>query len=172
MMTSESRPLWAPWRLSYIVKPKDNGCFLCEAMANPQADLENHVIFRGRSCFVILNRFPYTSGHAMIAPYRHVPGIVDLTPEECQETLALEVRLQKSLVKAMGPQGFNFGFNLGEAAGAGVADHLHGHLVPRWHGDNNFMPVLADVHVVPQALEETARILRAAWLELFPEMPV
>jgi ATP adenylyltransferase len=142
-------------------------CFLCEkGTASPEQDAENLVIARGRTAFVLLNAYPYNSGHAMIAPYRHVPGIVDLTAEERNEILELEVKLQKAMVRVMRPDGFNFGFNIGEAAGAGLVGHLHGHLVPRWNGDTNFMPVLADVRIVSQALEDSAKLLRQAWNDL------
>lgn len=170
MPESEHRPLWAPWRLCYVTKPRNTGgCFLCDIAAHPEDDLANHVIFRSRTCFVVLNAFPYTSGHAMVVPYRHLPGILELDQEERLELMNLEAKLQQAVSRAMKPQGFNFGFNLGEAAGAGLAPHLHAHLVPRWNGDNNFMPVLADIHVIPQALDESARVIRQAWTELFPE---
>lgn len=167
-LNPENRPLWAPWRLSYVTGMRSPGsCFLCEkGTASPEQDAENLVIARGRTAFVLLNAYPYNSGHAMIAPYRHVPGIVDLTAEERNEILELEVKLQKAMVRVMRPDGFNFGFNIGEAAGAGLVGHLHGHLVPRWNGDTNFMPVLADVRIVSQALEDSAKLLRQAWNDL------
>ena len=167
-LNPENRPLWAPWRLAYVAGIRSPGtCFLCEkAAAGPEQDIANLVIGRGRTAFVLLNAYPYNSGHAMIAPYRHVADIVNLTEEERNEILELEVKLQKAMEQTMRPDGFNFGFNLGAAAGAGLAGHLHGHLVPRWNGDTNFMPVLADVRVVSQALEASADQLRKAWNDL------
>jgi ATP adenylyltransferase len=155
--------------LTYVTGVREPGhCFLCEkgGAASPEQDIANLVIARGRTAFVLLNAYPYNSGHAMIAPYRHAAGLVDLTVAERNELLELQVKLQKAMELAMRPAGFNFGFNLGEAAGAGLVGHLHGHLVPRWHGDTNFMPVLADVRIVSQALEDTARLLRQAWVEI------
>jgi len=157
-----SRPLWAPWRIQFVAGPKSGGCFLCEKAASGN-DTENLVIARGRSCYLLLNMFPYNSGHLLVAPFRHVPDLSDLTPEELAETMSLTLRAKQVMTRCMHPQGFNFGFNLGVAAGAGVPGHVHGHLVPRWVGDTNFMPVLGDTRVVPQALVETAAFLRREW---------
>ncbi len=168
-LNPENRPLWAPWRLSYVTGMRSPGsCFLCEKgqPTTPEQDVANLVIARGRTAFVLLNAYPYNSGHAMIAPYRHVAGIAHLTVDERNELLELEVKLQLAMERALRPQGFNFGFNLGEAAGAGLVGHLHAHLVPRWHGDTNFMPVLSDVRIVSQALADTAMVLRQAWNEV------
>lgn len=162
--TESARPLWAPWRMSFIAGPKADGCFLCEKGTEAAAaNLENLVVARGRTAYVLLNAFPYNSGHLLVAPYRHVPGLEDLTPEERAELMDLAVRAQEAMRRAMRPDGFNFGFNLGAAAGAGIPGHIHGHLVPRWIGDTNFMPVLGNTRVVPQALEETAELLRRHW---------
>lgn len=158
------RPLWAPWRMAFIGGPKRDGCFLCEKGAPEAAgDPANLIVARGATAYVLLNAYPYNSGHLLIAPYRHVADLTDLTPEELAELMDLTVKAEKAMVRAMRPQGFNFGFNLGAAAGAGVPGHVHGHLVPRWVGDTNFMPVLGNTRVVPQALEDTADLLRRHW---------
>ena len=159
-----ARPLWAPWRMQFVGGPKTAGCFLCDkGGAAPAADLDNLVIARGELAYVLLNAFPYNSGHVLVAPYRHIAELADLTAGEWQEVIALTIRTQAVMAACLRPDGFNFGFNLGAAAGAGVPGHLHGHLVPRWTGDTNFMPVLGDTRVVPQALADTARLLRQQW---------
>ena len=161
---SSNRPLWAPWRIEFIRSEKDKECFLCDnEQINPESKEENLIIYRGKTCFVIINRFPYNSGHMMVAPYRHVGDIEKLTIEERHELIDLSVDCKKVLEAAMNPDAFNAGFNLGNAAGAGIADHIHMHIVPRWNGDTNFMPVLADTRCVPEALEETAELLRSIW---------
>ena len=160
-LTSHPRPLWAPWRIEYIRGPKDGACFLCDKGA--AASAADHVVYRGQRCYVLLNDFPYNSGHLLVAPYRHVGDLLELTAEERNELMALMTRGTAVLGRLMSPQGFNLGFNLGEAAGAGLAEHVHGHVVPRWAGDTNFMSVLSDTRVVPEALEATAEMVRAAW---------
>jgi ATP adenylyltransferase len=157
------RPLWAPWRISFIRSPKGKNCFLCgheRASGTPEEPL---IVRRYKNVFVILNRYPYNSGHLMIAPYRHSGELDSLTAEESREIMAASSEAVRVLKSVMRPDGFNAGFNLGVAAGAGVADHLHMHIVPRWAGDTNFMPVLGDTRVVPEALEETAALIRDAW---------
>jgi ATP adenylyltransferase len=146
------RPLWAPWRIEYIKAPKSDKCIFCDP--DPA-----HVVERGERCFVILNAYPYAPGHVMVAPVRHVGDVDGLDDDELLELMQLARRAIRAERTAMGPQGFNVGLNLGTVAGAGIADHLHLHVVPRWEGDNNFMPVLADTHVIPQALEATRRVL-------------
>ena len=164
---SSNRPLWAPWRIEFIRGEKDNGCFLCaNEHYNPKSKEEASIIFRGKSCFVMLNRFPYNSGHMLISPYRHVGDLAELTVEERHELMDLCVDCRKVLQAAMAPAAFNVGFNLGAAAGAGVADHIHMHIVPRWVGDTNFMPVLADTRCVPETIEKTAELLRNTWKDL------
>ena len=148
------RPLWAPWRLQYIVSDKDSDCIFCAAAKGEEAHAK-WLVDRGERCFTILNTFPYAPGHIMVAPLRHVAELEDLDEEEGGELLELARRAVSALRSAMSPHGFNIGLNLGEVAGAGIADHLHLHVVPRWQGDNNFMPVLADTRVMPQALEAT-----------------
>ncbi len=152
-----AKPLWAPWRLEYIEHADESsGCVFC----SPEDSL---VVHRGEAAFVLLNRFPYTSGHLMVAPLRHLGGLAELTEAEALEIHRLAVASVATLTAAFAPHGHNLGWNLGRAAGAGIVDHVHLHVVPRWAGDTNFMPVLADVRVVPEALEETARRLRASW---------
>ncbi len=152
------RPLWAPWRIEYIRNEKQDDCFLCRMFAE-KTDRKNFLLFRGKTCAVLMNRYPYSSGHLMIAPYRHIAGIDGLTPAENLETAALTARAVTVLREVMVPQGFNIGINLGEAAGAGLKDHLHQHIVPRWIGDTNFMPVLGGPRVMPEALEATYALL-------------
>jgi ATP adenylyltransferase len=146
------RPLWAPWRIEYITGPKSEECIFCDP--DPA-----HLIERGERCFTILNAYPYAPGHVMVAPIRHVGELDDLDEPELLELMQLAQRVIAAQRRAMSPDGFNVGLNLGRVAGAGIADHLHLHVVPRWEGDNNFMPVLSDTHVVPQALEATRRTL-------------
>jgi len=154
--------LWAPWRMEFINGEKPDGCFLCEAAAaGPDADRELLVLERGEHAFVMMNRYPYNNGHLLVAPKRHGGEFCEMTVEESAEVMALSQKWQRIISKVMDAEGFNLGMNLGRCAGAGVADHLHLHIVPRWSGDTNFMPVVADVHVVPQALLELHDKLRA-----------
>lgn len=161
----EGRPLWAPWRYEYVKAPDRDACFFCTYAAMPADDEENLVIARGVSCFVVLNRYPYNPGHVMVTPYRHVNDLLLLTLVEREEMFALMVRVRLALNAVMRPHGLNIGANLGRAAGAAIEDHLHWHLVPRWFGDTNFMPVLAKTDCMSQALGDTARLLRAAWAD-------
>ncbi len=151
--------IWAPWRMQFISMKKPRGCFLCE---NPRQDddVKNYILFRGIKNFVILNNYPYNPGHLMVAPYRHVASLEDLTAEERNEHFEIVSRCIEVLRREMSPEGFNVGMNLGKVAGAGMADHVHTHVVPRWQGDTNFMPVLADVKVLPEALAETYEKLK------------
>lgn len=153
-----NRPLWAPWRIEYIHSEKTNDCFLCQIFAGKD-DRENLLLFRGKTCAVVMNRYPYNSGHIMVAPYRHTAALDDLSPEENLEIAALTARAVAVLREVMSPQGFNIGINLGEAAGAGLKDHLHQHIVPRWTGDTNFMPVLGGPRVIPESLTATYNLL-------------
>jgi ATP adenylyltransferase len=156
------RQLWAPWRLEYIEQADDqHGCVFCLAAAGD--DEERLVVHRGEQAFVLLNKFPYASGHMMVASYRHVAELADLTDEEVLEVHRLAERGLATLAAVYAPQGYNLGWNLGRTAGAGVVDHIHLHVVPRWAGDTNFMPVLADVKVLPEHLSETRRRLADAW---------
>ncbi len=148
--------LWAPWRMEYIASGgSGEGCFLCEKTQSPEKDDENYVLFRGKSCFVLLNTYPYNNGHLMVAPYRHVGDFAALGDDELLELMKISQLSVSALERAMGAQGFNIGFNLGRVAGAGLVDHIHLHIVPRWGGDTNFMPIIADVKVIPEALEKT-----------------
>lgn len=154
-------PLWAPWRMEFIRAPKEPECFLCRILREgPERDAENLVIRRGAGCLMLLNRYPYNSGHLLIAPCRHEGALGELTTAERGEMLDLACLGERLLERVAHPQGFNVGINQGAAAGAGLQDHLHLHVVPRWEGDTNFMPVLGGVRVMPQALEE----MRAALL--------
>jgi ATP adenylyltransferase len=155
------RPLWAPWRIEYVTGPKDGECIFCAA-ASSTNDKAHLVIERGRRCFTMLNAFPYAPGHLMIVPYRHVDGLQDLADDDLLELMQLARRAIAAMSGAMSPAGFNVGLNLGAVAGAGIDDHLHLHVVPRWQGDTNFMPVLADTHVLPQSLDAAREVLVAA----------
>ena len=149
-----SRPtIWAPWRIEYIRRPKGDGCIFCRAV-EADADRDNLVLTRGEKVFVILNRFPYTAGHMMVVPMRHVADPEDLELGEVTELWALFTRAKAALSQAFRPHGYNVGLNLGIAAGAGVADHLHLHVVPRWAGDTNFMPAVGEVAVISQHLAD------------------
>jgi ATP adenylyltransferase len=156
------KQLWAPWRLEYIESADEqDGCVFCRARDGD--DEKSLVVHRGKRAFVVLNRYPYASGHLMVAPNRHEGEFGDLEAEEALEVHQLAAAGLAALAETMRPQGFNVGWNLGRIAGAGVVDHVHLHVVPRWAGDTNFMPVLADVKVLPEALEATRQKLAEAW---------
>jgi ATP adenylyltransferase len=155
--------LHAPWRIEYILAPKPAlEASLFTRIAQSNDDEAHHVLARDRTCFALLNRYPYTGGHLMVVPYRQVADLGELTPDELRDLMVLTGRCQQALASVMKPDGFNIGMNLGKCAGAGIVEHLHLHVVPRWNGDTNFMPVLAATNVVPQALRELAAQLRAA----------
>ncbi|MCF7709505.1 MAG: HIT domain-containing protein [Verrucomicrobia bacterium] len=154
--------LHAPWRIEYVLAPKQeskNGSIFVD-MAQSDDDDSNLIVARERTCFAVLNRYPYTGGHLMVVPYKKVAGLDELTDEEKKDLMVLVDRCVVALKKAMNPDGFNIGINLGKVAGAGIVEHLHVHVVPRWNGDTNFMPVIAQTTVLPQALIEVARQLR------------
>ena len=154
--------LHAPWRIEYILSPKpqlDTSLFTRIAQSND--DEANHVIVRDRTCFALLNKYPYNGGHLMVVPYKQAADLNGLTDEELGDLWKLTRRCSNALTVLMKPDGFNIGINLGKVAGAGVTEHLHIHVVPRWNGDTNFMPVLASTRVLPQALDELAAKLRA-----------
>ena len=157
-----SERLWAPWRLEYIEMPgeKGSGCIFVDLPAE-EDDVKNLILFRGKRAFVMLNAFPYTNGHLMVAPYKHTNAMADLADDEMLEIQQLIRDGVRWLTNAYGPEGFNIGANFGKAAGAGIADHLHWHVVPRWVGDTNFMSVTGDVRVLPQSLQESYARLRA-----------
>lgn len=146
--------IWAPWRIQYIKSEKPKGCILCDKPAENK-DRENYVLFRGKKNYIMLNAFPYNPGHLLIAPYRHIGNLEELTAEERNEHYELVCQCIRVLKKELNPGGFNMGANLGKVAGAGVEDHFHSHIVPRWNGDTNYVPVLGDVRVVSQALADT-----------------
>ncbi len=155
--------LHAPWRIEYILAPKVTATeSLFTQIAQSNDDEANLVVLRDRTCFALLNAYPYTGGHLMTVPYKQVADLNGLTDEEMTDLLKLTRRCQNALTKVMKPDGFNIGVNLGKVAGAGILEHLHIHIVPRWLGDTNFMPVLANTTVVPQALRDLAAQLRAA----------
>jgi ATP adenylyltransferase len=153
--------LWAPWRIEYIESTdRPDGCIFCIKPAETD-DRANLIVHRGVRAFVILNRFPYNNGHLMVVPYRHTADLSALDPEERAELFDLLVASQRALVSGLRPHGFNIGMNLGRTGGAGIEDHLHFHIVPRWNGDTNFMPVLGHTKVVSEGLERT-------WEKLVP----
>ena len=153
--------LWAPWRLEYLKGEKSSDCIFCSKPGLP--DDEAFIVHRGSSCYVILNAFPYTNGHVMVAPYAHVGDPRELPVETSTEMTDLTQRSLGAIERVYGPEGFNLGMNLGEVAGAGFAGHVHTHVVPRWKGDTNFMPVIGDTRVMPEALPDSWRRLRDAF---------
>jgi ATP adenylyltransferase len=157
--------LWSPWRLAYVTAAQTSptACIFCDAAADSSAEL---VLYRGRHCFVILNLYPYNNGHVMLAPNRHLKTLSSLTADERGELMTLARWTEMALNEAYRPQGINVGLNLGKAAGAGIEDHLHMHLVPRWAGDTNFMTAVADTRVLPESLQNTAAHLRPIFAKL------
>lgn len=144
--------MFAPWRMEYLVSEKKDGCVFCKCSMR----CDDYIVYEGKTCFVMLNRYPYVGGHLMIIPGRHLGGIEDLTSEERAEIFSLLDISIKVLKEAMNPNGFNVGMNLGKAAGAGIAEHVHVHVIPRWEGDTNFMSVVGHVRVIPEDLSTTA----------------
>jgi ATP adenylyltransferase len=156
--------LWTPWRSAYMKQNREKSrCIFCDAASHPDADEQMLVVARGALCFALLNRYPYTSGHLMIAPYVHVSRLAITTPDTAAEMMAWTRRAEQVLESIYRPDGLNLGMNLGEAAGAGIEQHIHMHVLPRWKGDANFMTSVADTRIIPEALEETYRKLRDAW---------
>ena len=153
------KQIWAPWRMEYIQMEKAEGCILCEK-PKQDSDAVNHILYRGGKNFIIMNRYPYTLGHLMVAPYRHIANLEELTDEELHEHFEIVSQGIKALRQVFNPGGFNIGINLGKVAGAGIEDHVHTHIVPRWQGDTNFMTVMSDVRVVPEALAGTYQKLK------------
>ena len=149
--------LWAPWRIQYITGEKEEGCIFCKK-PKERNDKKNLILYTGETSFIIMNRYPYSNGHLMTVPYRHISNLSDLTQEERLELMNLTVKCT-DILQAIRPDGFNIGMNLGRAGGAGIDDHLHYHIVPRWNGDSNFMSVIADVRVMPEYLEQTYETL-------------
>ena len=155
--------IWSPWRMAYIKAAKeqveDEGCIFCDLPAEGD-DVRTMILARGELAFVIVNSFPYNPGHLMVAPFRHVGAFTSLEAAELADVDALVARSIRTLEQEMEPHGFNLGMNLGRVAGAGIPDHVHWHLVPRWNGDTNFMPVVGQTRVLPELLEETYARLR------------
>jgi len=151
--------IWAPWRIKYIRMEKPEGCILCDKPGQND-DALNYILYRGNKNFVIMNIYPYNPGHLMIVPYRHIANLEGLTEEERHEHFEIVSQSIKVLKQVFNPDGFNIGINAGNVAGAGIDDHFHTHIVPRWQGDTNFMPVISDVRVVPEALAETYEKLK------------
>ena len=147
--------LYAPWRMEFIKSNKPDGCIFCKDSIR----CDELVLFEGKTVFVMMNRYPYVSGHLMIIPCRHISSLDDLLPEEKLEIFNLQEISVRVLKEAMNPDGFNIGMNLGKAAGAGVNDHIHIHVVPRWNGDTNFMSVIGDVRVIPEDIYKTCELL-------------
>jgi ATP adenylyltransferase len=159
--------IWAPWRIDYVVgKEKEAGCIFCSKPAVDQDD-DNLIVHRAQGAFTMMNKFPYNNGHVLVSPYRHVGDICDLGIEENSLLVEELCRAVKVLRNVMRPEGFNIGINLGVCAGAGIAEHLHFHVVPRWNGDTNIMPVLADVSVIPEHLLSTCLKLREGFDTLY-----
>jgi ATP adenylyltransferase len=153
--------LWTPWRSDYVTKTGDaSNCFLCDCIAHPDDEAAGLILHRGERTLIVLNKFPYNTGHAIVAPHRHVADLTDLSVEERAELMEETARLVAAVRDGMRPQGFNVGMNLGTVAGAGVPDHVHLHVVPRWGGDTNFMPIVGDTKVMPETLDQTASKLR------------
>jgi ATP adenylyltransferase len=146
--------IWAPWRIEYIRAVKPEGCIFCD-LPKEDKDKQNYIIYRGKKNLIMLNSYPYNPGHLLVAPYRHVASLEELTETERNEHFTLVSRCITVLKEVQNPAGFNIGSNLGNVAGAGIADHFHSHIVPRWNGDTNFITAVADIRVVPQALADT-----------------
>jgi len=155
------KQIFAPWRMDYITSRKPDGCIFCDL---PEAGVseETLVLYKGELAFVIMNRYPYVSGHLMIVPYRHAESPLELEPGDWAEVYGLVVPTMQALENVYRPQGFNIGINVGQAGGAGIHEHIHLHVIPRWIGDNNVVPVMTDTRVIPEALDQT-------WKRLLPE---
>jgi len=155
------KSLFASWRIEYIERKKEKGCFFCKYISmSSEMDSSNYILKRGKFSFILLNSYPYTNGHLMIAPNLHKGSLGDLTDEEILEIFNFIKQSLKAIKAVMNPDGFNIGMNLGEVAGAGVPDHIHWHIVPRFAGDHNFMPIIANTRIIPEALEKTYKKLK------------
>ena len=150
--------VWAPWRIAYILGDKPTDCIFCEKLC-AQDDAQNLILWRGHTAFVMLNRYPYNNGHLMVVPHAHAASLTALEPAQRAELGELTMRCEQVLRQAMRPDGLNIGLNLGSTAGAGIAEHLHVHVVPRWDGDTNYMTVVGEVRVIPQHLDDTYALL-------------
>jgi ATP adenylyltransferase len=147
------RTIWAPWRIEYLSKEKEEGCIFCKK-PKEKKDRKNLILHRGKTGFIIMNRYPYSNGHLMAVPYRHIKDLTDLNDKERLELMDLTTKSVEAL-NVFKPDGFNIGMNLGKIAGAGIDDHIHFHIVPRWSGDTNFMPVIGDIRVIPEYLDQS-----------------
>ncbi|MCB1196438.1 HIT domain-containing protein [bacterium] len=157
--------LWAPWRIEYILNADKSGeCIFCNALEGNSKD--NHIIIIRDTCFALLNKYPYNSGHLMVAPKKHTDDLALLSRDELADMMELTRDCKQLLTSVMNPHGFNIGINLGRVAGAGILDHIHIHIVPRWNGDTNFMPVIGDTKVLPQSLYDTGIVLKKKAQEL------
>jgi len=159
------KQLWAPWRLQYILEEKPEGCIFC-VKPNEEKDRENLILYRGKEVYIIMNLFPYNNGHLMVVPYPHAADLEDLSEEILHELIIIATKAEGILKRVFSPQGFNIGLNLGKASGAGIDEHLHIHIVPRWAGDTNFMPLLADTKVIPQHIWATYDLLLPFFKEI------
>jgi len=158
-MESKRENLWAPWRLKYVTRiGEDEGCIFC-SKPKEDNDKENLILYRGETCYIIMNLYPYNNGHLMVIPYRHLSDFTLMTDEEMLETMLLTKKVINAFKETMNPNGFNTGYNLGRAAGAGIDAHIHFHIVPRWNGDSNFMPVIGETKVISQHIGDTYDIL-------------
>jgi len=155
--------LWAPWRMEYVGKEQKPGCLFCRVIENPDDPDADLVVWRPPGAVVMLNKFPYNSGHVMVVPAAHKSDLADLSDDESASLMSALRRTLKVLRAELTPEGFNVGANIGRVSGAGIPDHVHLHVVPRWNGDTNFMPVLAEVKVINEHVERTAEKLRAAF---------
>jgi ATP adenylyltransferase len=154
------KQIFTPWRMEYILSAKQDGCLFCDMIAM-EDDPDSLIVRRGEHAFMVLNKYPYNNGHFMVVPYRHVEDLEALAPEEMADIMGSVTLGMRALRHCIRPEGFNVGVNIGKAAGAGVKNHVHVHVVPRWSGDANFMSVIADIKLIPQALRDTYDQLRA-----------
>ncbi|PIE32356.1 HIT family hydrolase [candidate division KSB3 bacterium] len=158
--------LWAPWRMAYILSEKEQGCFFCQKLRQVTDDERNFVLHRREHAFALLNIYPYNNGHILIAPYAHVGSLSELQREQITEVFEVTQLCERVLSNAVHPDGFNIGVNVGKAAGAGVEEHLHVHIVPRWNGDTNYMTTASNTRVIPQTLEDTYSALSPLFAQL------
>lgn len=160
--------LWTPWRMSYLKGglKHEAGCVFCLRLKE-ENDAKSHVLYRGERCFIILNLYPYNNGHLMVVPYRHIGKLEELDEATLSEMMMLTQKAIQVLKAVYDPHGFNIGINLGTAAGAGIADHIHQHVVPRWNGDTNFLSTIGETRTIPEWIDETYVRLRKQWNELF-----
>jgi ATP adenylyltransferase len=161
--------LWTPWRMTYLTQASagDGECVFCAKLA-ANDDPAHHILYRGEYCFATLNLYPYNNGHLMVVPNRHTAMLEDLSPAELADLMGITQQALRVLRAASNPQGFNIGINQGQAGGAGIADHLHQHIVPRWNGDTNYLSVIAETRTIPEWIDQTYQRLREIWETQFP----